>query len=335
MGSSTALALAKRGVQVTLFDQFGFGHAQGSSHGRSRIVRRAYPDPYFTGLMSEAYPLWRDLDARAGGGILHECGLMYVGQADSPRVLSMQEGLSEQGAEFTVMDEQGETCPFRRVSGEVGVFVREGGWVAADHALRSSQKIAQEMGASLEPTHLLPEKFRNFDSVVVAVGGWVKEWVPQLPVRVTKQTFGYVPMPYREGPVWIIDDDYGTYGFPPEPGTDLVKIGIHRLGPEIDPNAPDRIPEEGDIRLIEEFVRERFGLERSVVQPTACLYTSTASEDFFWGNIPGFDVPVAFASPCSGHGFKFGPWVGERLADFATGTRQPSEWPRFYWSAQQ
>jgi sarcosine oxidase len=39
--------------------------------------------------------------------------------------------------------------------------------------------------------------------------------------------------------------------------------------------------------------------------------------------LPG-DERVIVASPCSGHGFKFAPAIGEVLADLATGER-----PRF------
>ncbi len=51
-----------------------------------------------------------------------------------------------------------------------------------------------------------------------------------------------------------------------------------------------------------------------------CLYTNTPDSNFVIDVHPA--VPgVAFASACSGHGFKFAPVVGEILADLATGTR--------------
>jgi sarcosine oxidase len=47
-----------------------------------------------------------------------------------------------------------------------------------------------------------------------------------------------------------------------------------------------------------------------------CLYTNTPDFNFVIDvhpSVPG----VAFASACSGHGFKFAPVVGEILADLA------------------
>src|SRR5436190_23373329 len=47
MGSATAWWLARRGVDTVLLEQFGPGHARGSSHGASRIFRLAYDDPVY------------------------------------------------------------------------------------------------------------------------------------------------------------------------------------------------------------------------------------------------------------------------------------------------
>jgi sarcosine oxidase len=54
VGASAARALARRGHGVSLYEQFEEGHAKGSSHGASRIVRRAYSDPFYTSVMLEA-----------------------------------------------------------------------------------------------------------------------------------------------------------------------------------------------------------------------------------------------------------------------------------------
>ena len=50
----------------------------------------------------------------------------------------------------------------------------------------------------------------------------------------------------------------------------------------------------------------------------ACMFTNTPDEHFILDHHP--DLPqVVLASPCSGHGYKFCPVVGEILADLATG----------------
>ena len=45
-GLATAHALARAGRDVVVYEQFELGHARGSSHGRSRIFRLAYPEAH-------------------------------------------------------------------------------------------------------------------------------------------------------------------------------------------------------------------------------------------------------------------------------------------------
>ena len=42
MGSATLFELARRGRRVLGLEQFALGHDQGSSHGHTRIIRKAY-----------------------------------------------------------------------------------------------------------------------------------------------------------------------------------------------------------------------------------------------------------------------------------------------------
>jgi sarcosine oxidase len=51
-----------------------------------------------------------------------------------------------------------------------------------------------------------------------------------------------------------------------------------------------------------------------------CLYTNTPDEHFIVDVHPD-DDRVVLVSPCSGHGFKFAPAIGEAVADLCEGTR--------------
>ena len=94
-GSAAAYWLSRRaGGEVLGLEQFELGHAMGSSHGRSRIVRKAYPDPFYTEIMQEGYPMWAELQSESGREVLHECGLMYFGPADAQNVRTMIAGLT-------------------------------------------------------------------------------------------------------------------------------------------------------------------------------------------------------------------------------------------------
>ena len=54
-----------------------------------------------------------------------------------------------------------------------------------------------------------------------------------------------------------------------------------------------------------------------LIAATTCLYTMTPDGHFLIDHLPGASN-VVVASPCSGHGFKFAPVIGEVLADLAT-----------------
>lgn len=219
-GSSTAWALARRGHAVTVFEQFPLGHELGSSHGDSRIVRRAYPDAFYTEIMGEGYPLWRELERASGQELLYECGLLYFGDRDNANIRSVINSLESLNVEHSVLDKRTLAPVFPDLilqPHEVGVFTPEAGWVHASLALESTLKLAQSHGAVLRHervTSLEPLK-REFDQVVLCAGPWITQFVP-LPVLVTLQTFGYV-VGQHYGPVWIEEGPHSLYGFPSEP----------------------------------------------------------------------------------------------------------------------
>jgi sarcosine oxidase len=327
VGMSAARWLAQRGHRVTIFDRFPLFHSMGSSHGRTRIVRRAYPDAFYTEVMSEAYPLWAELEQSAGTTLVREVGLLYFGQRDSARVQSMLTGLQEVGVPHQVLSptQAAQALPRLRLEAdEVGVLSPEAGWVDAASALRAMCSLALGAGAEFVQREIGRDELdRDFDAYAVAPGGWIGDWVP-VPVRVTKETFGYVRAQV-EGPVWIDDTDF-CYGFPSDDWGQ--KIGGHLIGEEFDPRTGDRTPSLETGEIVRRKALQRFGIDAPVERLTACIYTSTATEDFLMGRLgsSGF-----FASACSGHGFKTGPWVGRLLADFVEGKSSPEAHPRFLW----
>lgn len=333
MGASTTLALTDRGHTVTLYDQFPTGHAQGSSHGNSRIVRRDYPDRFYSEIMLQGYPLWHDLSTRLGGSLLHESGLFYFGHQDSPSIAQMHQGLTNLGVSHNVLDHSQAKTVFpalKLAQNEIALHNTAAGWVDASLAVQGQISLAQASGATLRHERVEdPLTLRNsYDAVCLLLGPWTTTHVPS-PLTVTAQNFVYlkVPDPAAHGPVWIEDQQHEIYGFPPEPGTTTVKFGVHSPGPQIDPDDPHRpiLPEM--TALLADFASRRFGANDPAFESAhCCLYTRTSNSDFLWGQAaPG----VFWASPCSGHGFKFGPWIGQRMADFVEAKMTPQEIPRF------
>ena len=94
-----------------------------------------------------------------------------------------------------------------------------------------------------------------------------------------------------------------------------VKAGVHNAGHEADPD----VEEQADPLLVErivDWVRSRLpDVDPEPVAAESCLYTMTADESFVLER----RGRVVIGSPCSGHGFKFAPAIGKRLADLALG----------------
>ena len=173
---------------------------------------------------------------------------------------------------------------------------------------------------------------------VVAAGAWIAPLLGGLvelpPLTVTQQqVFHFAPAKGRGAEPWpvFIHSDGGGYRYGLPGGRDggvpgAVKIGEHDPGPattaagrdfRIDPASRDRV---------RAFVADRLpGLDPDPMNEASCLYTWTANEDFILDRPGG--GPFVVASPCSGHGAKFAPLLGEFIADLAAGAPAPD--PRF------
>jgi sarcosine oxidase len=104
---------------------------------------------------------------------------------------------------------------------------------------------------------------------------------------------------------------------------------IDRVGPVVDPASPDRAIDEPLLDQLRAYAAELLpGITGEILETTSCRYTMTADEDFIIDRHPA-DSRIVFGSPCSGHGFKFGPIVGRMLADLALSGETPYPTARF------
>ena len=92
-----------------------------------------------------------------------------------------------------------------------------------------------------------------------------------------------------------------------------IKAAEHIAGPLADPDETGSVNEES-LERVRSWVADRFGpLGPQRVGAETCLYTNTDNEHFILER----RGRVVIGSPCSGHGFKFAPWIGKRLAELA------------------
>lgn len=308
-GCATAWALRAHGAEVTLVDRFEPGHVHGSSHGRSRIFRLAYPEAHWVGLAEEALAGWRDLEGETGAELLALHGLVEL---CSSVEVSSRDVLAGRGLEHRLLDADelrglGVVPP----PGWVALWQPDAGVVSADGALaafRGDTPVEQRRVESLDDEV-------DADVVVVTAGAWASQLVPDLQVRVTRETVAYFSCDGPPIPSVVELDEatrhHAMYALH-DPGYG-IKAGAHHAGPVADPDV-DEPPDDELVARIAAWVRERFpAADPEPVAAETCLYTTTEDESFVLER----RGRVVVGSACSGHAFKFAPATGRRLAALA------------------
>ncbi len=335
-GAASACALADRGVPVVVLEQFGAGHPHGGSHGSARIVRRAYGDAFYAGLTARAFELWSQIEARSGAALVRLLGGLDFGPGrDVPELAAV---LAQVGAAHEVLPapEAQRRWPGMRFEGDV-VFHSHAGVLDADAAVTALLAVARADGAQVRHdatvTRVSDTGVELADGstlparcVVVAAGGWAARLlgaVPGLPaLRVTRQSVFHFPRRDPAVPPWpsTIHDMVGsaayhlTGGRDGGPGEDR-KIGLHDPGPVVAAGSPASV-DPGARAAVVTYVRRWLpGLVPEPRGETTCLYTHTPTEDFLLDRVGN----VVVCSPCSGHGAKFAPLVGEWVSDLVLG----------------
>jgi sarcosine oxidase len=313
MGLATAQALARRGRSAVVYEQFERGHTRGSSHGRSRIFRLAYAELEYVRLAQKSLGLWRELEAETGEKLLELNGLLEVVRTLDESTANTLEAC---GVAWERLDseEAERRYPIHVPEGSFAVLQPEAGIVRADKALEVlARDLDIRYGTRVHPDEL------DAEVVVITAGSWVNELLEEpLPVKVTRETVAYfrpengrpIPSLVSFKPDSHTHDMYSladpVYG---------LKVGAHHAGPEVDPGKTGE-PEPRLIGQIVNWTRETYRLaEPEPVAADTCLYTTTPDETFILER----RGRLVIGSPCSGHGFKFAPAIGERLAALVTG----------------
>lgn len=337
-GSATLRHLAARGLDVLGLEQYGLGHDLGSSHGATRMIRRAYPHPDWDALVDTAYRAWTELEGASKTQLLDITGGLYAAPQDRP------DPLRGPGCRQVDGEEAARIFPGVRLpTGFTAVHDPRAGIIDAQETLRAQLTLAERSGAHIHDHARVLGWEPDGDEVVVrtgkavlrtrrlvlCTGPWIAAQVPSLArlltvTRIVNAYFAADPT----GPLgrsglgsFSVDLPQGLlYGFPATDGRGL-KAGLDS-GPPWDPQAPRPEATDDELALLAEAVAQVLPGAGPVTESLTCLYTMTADRRFLVGEVPG--VPqVLVASACSGHGFKFGPAIGEALADLVCGIARP------------
>jgi sarcosine oxidase len=340
LGLATARAWLQRGARVVVLEQARVGHMRAGSKGASRIFRLGYDDPVYVRMAVAARPHWSALERACGCTLLTPTvQLTFGGDADlllraleqGGAVGACRMSRAEIGRAFrdfaapgdavyeptsAVIDAEGTLAALR---GPVGDALRE--------ETRVTRVAERNDGARLETTG------GEVDAAVVVMCPGASAAIPIAGVPTPERFATLEHVAYfrpRHGllpelPIFISYDEPALYGLPTA-ALGAYKLAFHHAGERVDPARVDLTPRPAAVDALRRAARDwipQFDPEPVLVE--ACLYDNTVDEDFVLDR----RGRIVIGAGTSGHGFKFGPLLGELLADLATGVTPSLDLARF------
>ncbi|KAF4012158.1 hypothetical protein G4228_003166 [Cervus hanglu yarkandensis] len=349
-GCFTAYHLAKHSKKVLLLEQFFLPHSRGSSHGQSRIIRRAYPEDFYTQMMAECYPIWAQLEHEAGTQLYRQTGLLLLGMKENPELKIIQATLSRQGVEHQCLssEELKQRFPnIRLARGEVGLLEASGGVLYADKALRALQDAIRQLGGIVHDGEKVVEikpglpvmvkttsSSYQAKSLIITAGPWTNRLLrplgAELPLQTLRINVCYwrekVPGSYSVSQAFPCFMGLGSslaphhiYGLPSREYPGLMKVCYHH-GNNADPeerDCPAAFSDIQDVHILSGFVRDHLpDLQPEPAVMEHCMYTNTPDGHFVLDRHPKYDN-IIIGAGFSGHGFKLSPVVGKILYELS------------------
>ncbi len=350
-GGWTALSLLRKGARVTLIDAWGPGHSRASSGGETRVIRASYGDQkIYVDMVARALELWRDNERKWGTKLLIPCGSLRLRKDDSYAAVAMpllrDAGLAPEGLS---PDEAQRRFPQINMEG-VGwaMYEPDAGYLLARRACAAVYRAFLEEGGSyramaVRATDLedgLPEglflsdgTYQLADQYVFACGPWLPELFPETlagKIRPNRQEVYYFGTPVDEAgfgddrmPCFldgVVSPSY--YGIPGNEWRGLKIAGGSPDAPSFDPTTGDRRVSPKLVDNARKYMAMRFPKMKGapLVESKVCQYESSPDENFIVDQHPSASH-VWILGGGSGHGFKHGPALGERVAATVLGER--------------
>jgi sarcosine oxidase len=365
-GASAAYQLAKRGKSVLLLEQYAIGHDRGASQGHSRIFRFAYDSLDYAKMAMQSLVSWRNLEADAGLKLLTMTGGLDVGAAGAASLEATAQGMTNAGASFERLtsSELMQRFPQWHVPENwVALHSQDAGILNPTHCTEVIVGMARAHGAKvlehttvekleLETNTVITSKGSfSADKIIVAAGAWLPELIPNLNLNLSitlesgvffrpKNLEMFMPERFPlfiehrvTNPEMARFDAAQAYGFPVY-GLPGVKIGLHHSGDTVTASNRDFEVSTRTLETLQAWMLEHLpDAAGEIIHAKTCLYSNTNNHDFLidWHSelAPQGSSDVLIASPCSGHGFKFAPFMGELLADMVMDQANAFQLERF------
>ena len=351
-GGWTALFLRRSGARVTLIDTWGPGNSRASSGGETRIIRATYgPDQPYTELAARSLRLWAKNERKWKRQFLHRIGVLWMaaGQDDAWESGSVQ-ALKESKIPHQRLSERAlrKRWPQINFAGVPwGIFEPESGFLLARQSCQAVVEAFMAEGgvyiqaavnqdldsASWKALSLSDDSKLRADRYVFACGPWMGSLFPNTisnRIQATKQDVFFFGTPagdarFEEGnlPVWADHRGRFLYGIPGNQRRGF-KIADDTRGPIFDPTHGERKVDEERLRIAREYIAFRFPAMKDapLLESRVCQYEQTPDSGFIVERHPAAEH-IWLLGGGSGHGFKHGPALGERVAAMVLHDREP------------
>ena len=354
MGSAATWQLARRGAKVLGIDQYSPPHRLGSSHGDTRITRKAIGEgERYIPLALRSYEIFREVEGLTGRSLLTVTGGLII-SSRSPHAMSHVPGFFDNtvgaarrhGIVHEVLDAdeiRGRFPAFNVRDDEFGYFEQDAGFLRPEACVAAQLELATWHGARIHRDEKV-EGFTQSGGVVsvatsrgqyaakqliLAAGPWIASLVDKEYARlfrVTRQAQFWFDVPaaiarFEPGrfPIFIWELQGAAqpiYGFPAIDGPrGGVKIASEQ---DVAVTTPETVHRDVSAEEAREMYATRVAPYFPDVGARCVKSTSclyTVTPDaHFVVDRHPEYSQVIVASPCSGHGFKHSAAIGEALA---------------------
>jgi glycine/D-amino acid oxidase-like deaminating enzyme len=349
-GGWTALFLLRQGAQVTLLDAWGPGNSRASSGGETRVIRATYgPDRIYVDMVLRSLKLWQENETRWKRKLFRRTGVLWMAAEDDRYEKAALPLLREARLPFEELDaaQAGKRFPQIDFAGVKWVIhEKEAGYLRARHACAVVQEGFLQEGGDYRQVSVKPGPIRHgamsplelsdnsqlaADHYVFACGPWLGKLFPEVigdRVQPTRQEVFFFGTPAGDPrflearlPAWIDNGPRQFYGIP---GNDWrgFKLADDTRGAPFDPTSGNRLASAEGLKAARNYLGFRFPALRDapLLETRVCQYENSPDSHFIVDRHPDADN-VWLVGGGSGHGFKLGPAMGERLADLVLGKK--------------
>jgi sarcosine oxidase len=204
MGSAAVYQLAKRGNKVLGLDRFSPPHANGSSHGESRIIRQAIGEgEEYVPLVLRSYELWRAIENETRAELLTITGGLTLESQIGEGVMHGRRDFLDQAIrcaeKFDIRHDILDTAEIRKrfpqfaVTDERAYFEYETGFLRPELCIGAQLQLARKHGAVIQTNEKVVSVESGADSgvtvdtsrgaysaekVIVTAGPWIAGLLP-------------------------------------------------------------------------------------------------------------------------------------------------------------